>query len=966
MSIYGDEIAVYHCADYSRQPWASVRVGDYLRYVQSGNPPSSYKTFAPDWKNRDKKVILAKASKTIGLIRGNIQPKERKGLKSSRLPAVTWGHCDPVGVDNVVLNRKDTAEDDHGTRFMCFDIDGIATKKQAENERDRLAKAIPSAVVVALSASGKGVWLVIALDRHTTSKKDYKDIWWMLMVYLEEHHNVKIGEPKGGSDIAPSSMVSLRYYSYDPNARIKNEDDLKLFAVPNNVPTEAESRGKIAPTVENSPLKVAISNPAHDTNGSDSIVVAGEKTPTKKKKTRSSPKSKVDLLEEMRLAMAHCNENGITNVVYDGKTFSCFCLGAKQAEMPDIEQETWLKTQDGNKDDIHKRIASTNLKSDDQTFSVMSLFEKRGYKWKNKPKKSPPKKKKKKKKDGRPDGADTPVKGTNRPLVDYQACLAALGIKYRDHAFLGVQINRNDGKGWVNYSSGISASIYQKIQEKCYMVTKIGEDKEISPANFFKGHRDEAVDALVHDNKHNPLIDYLKSIKPCNDPISRWSVNLFRLLYRFDVGEIIEKQYTPKQIERYFADALLLEIKGLFVRWKEDDKRPQDFPFFAVLKGSEGIGKSLCCKYILPPKIAEEGAFVGSLDMAQSRKEKDLLLRSAAIVECSEMVGYSRRDVAEHKSLISSTQTKHRTAYQRYPEQIIRKAIMIATTNDDECFAVDPNEQRRHIPLPVALHPEWDEDDVHENIRLIWSVWRDTLFGYAKYEIEQGRGCSYKWWAKESREIRKILVRKSEKQPVNIDMAIEDLLGSNNLPGDDQKKLTESEKENGIPLYVPAGCDHRSIQKMLLANTSRLAGFPRHLTPKYIASRLKGWEVVKRTNLNKPYANIKVTLYRPKPLTYKNDPEYEGSFTEQREKQEAQQNEDAFIYNEDGHITHLPGGTPRARFSKHNQFPTTPDRPPTTDKQLPRMTTHEEDAAKEAKSHKELDELYLHQRLGKD
>ena len=64
-----------------------------------------------------------------------------------------------------------------------------------------------------------------------------------------------------------------------------------------------------------------------------------------------------------------------------------------------------------------------------------------------------------------------------------------------------------------------------------------------------------------------------------------------------------------------------------------------------------GVGKSLFISQILPPHIAEQGAFVDTFDMGQAKKEKELILRSAALVECAEMAGYTRRDIAEHKAL---------------------------------------------------------------------------------------------------------------------------------------------------------------------------------------------------------------------------------------------------------------------------------------------------------------------------
>ena len=109
----------------------------------------------------------------------------------------------------------------------------------------------------------------------------------------------------------------------------------------------------------------------------------------------------------------------------------------------------------------------------------------------------------------------------------------------------------------------------------------------------------------------------------------------------------------------------------------------------------------------------------------------------------------------------------------------------------------------RHIPLPVALRDGWDYNDVETELPKLMKHYRDTLFGYAKYELEQGRGCSYKYWSQESLDIRHALVKSSEKQPVTFDMAIDDLLIRR---GNHHQCLEERHLTEGIPLTVPAEC----------------------------------------------------------------------------------------------------------------------------------------------------------------
>ena len=547
------------------------------------------------------------------------------------------------------------------------------------------------------------------------------------------------------------------------------------------------------------------------------------------------------------------------------------------------------------------------------------------------------------------------VYSSDRPLIDYQTCLKELGIQYRDHAFLGIQVSLN-GSEWQNYSSGMNAHIYQQVLEQITIKTMTSH----KGANFAKNIRDEAVDAMVYKQKYNPLIDWLKKLptEQCDE-----SVHFLKKFYVYNVTDSVKEQFDEAEIDQYFADALLLIAKGLVSRWIYKDPH---FPFFTVLKGEEGIGKSQLIKSILPLAIAEEGAFVDSFDMAQAKKEKDLILRSAAIVECSELQGHSRKDIAEHKSLISSVQTKVRVAYERFPEQILRLAIMIGSTNDDECFAVDPNKQRRHIVLPLALlDPAMTDNQVFHGITGLWHEWRDKLFSHAKYELSQGRGCNYAHWEESSRKIRQYLVKQSERQPVTVDMAIADLLThrpsiSKQYYDEEHQHLNNVQKANGVPLTVPADCPLPSIEKMLVANTARIPGFPK-LTPRYLADRMRHWQKLQRRRLPSPYDKL-VTPYRP-PHDHLIANRIIADDQQSAEDKDTPcpTNESIAVYDTD-----TPSPTTGQIDEMNRRAKKTKKNPLVNGYKLPPMTTQAEDDAKERRAQRDVDDLYLQQKLSAD
>ena len=116
--------------------------------------------------------------------------------------------------------------------MVSFDIDGIETVEQAQAERDRLFKEIPYVLSSSLSASGKGVWLLVTLSRQPVGREEFANIWWMLAVELQEKYNVTIGgtDGKGSTDTAPSNMVSLRFYTYDPDVKVR--DATRVYELP--------------------------------------------------------------------------------------------------------------------------------------------------------------------------------------------------------------------------------------------------------------------------------------------------------------------------------------------------------------------------------------------------------------------------------------------------------------------------------------------------------------------------------------------------------------------------------------------------------------------------------------------------------------------------------------------------------------------------------------------------------------
>ena len=435
------------------------------------------------------------------------------------------------------------------------------------------------------------------------------------------------------------------------------------------------------------------------------------------------------------------------------------------------------------------------------------------------------------------------IYSTFRPVIDFQDCLKGLGIKYRTHAFRGTQISLDQGKTWVGGTKELDSFVYNEVLRRCNLMMKNSKGKfETKPANFAQAPRNDAIASMLHQHRYDPLVDWINDL-----PTERCD-NAEQLLGRVFTPDLDDSGYSMEHVEWYYRDLLMLIIKGIIMRTLYPGC---SFPFFPIFVGQQGCGKSYGIQLILPPEIAQD-AFVDSLDMSLPTKEKEMILRDAAIVECSELAGRNQqKDVAEHKSFVSTKNSKIRVPYSRYPEQVLRRAIAIGTSNDDECLPVDPTGDRRTIIVPVARYYEWSKTDVETKLPEVMDEWRDRLFSHAKWLIAQGQDCSYRWWKKSSLEMRTELITKAEKRAYWLELAIDELLLSPILEedfGSNKYRFTEDQKKNGVPLQVSMDSTHTSIMKMLKYNTARDHNVPRSMSAKLVGDTLakKRWEKERR------------------------------------------------------------------------------------------------------------------------
>ena len=124
-----------------------------------------------------------------------------------------------------------------------------------------------------------------------------------------------------------------------------------------------------------------------------------------------------------------------------------------------------------------------------------------------------------------------------------------------------------------------------------------------------------------------------------------------------------------------------------------------DLPQMPVLIGAQGWGKSLVLRHALPVDRFEW--FNDAINLSGTTKEIAEALQGCVIVEASEMAGVSRADLEHLKAVLIRRNDKSRLAYRRNPEDMLRRAILVGTTNDAEPLPNDPSGNRRFVPITL-------------------------------------------------------------------------------------------------------------------------------------------------------------------------------------------------------------------------------------------------------------------------
>ena len=194
----------------------------------------------------------------------------------------------------------------------------------------------------------------------------------------------------------------------------------------------------------------------------------------------------------------------------------------------------------------------------------------------------------------------------------------------------------------------------------------------------------DVMDAILDDRRVDPFKIWLDAL-PAWDGEARID---FWLGHVFTVGEIHE------DLLRWASRSVLM---GVVTRTDHPGEKHDEM---VVLVGPQGIGKSTAWAWLLPGEPQRALWFSDGLSFHDDQKAKAEALQGMVLVEASEMTGSTKAEVETIKKFLSRTNDNIRLTYRRDPSPLLRRCMIVGTTNDPRCLPNDPSGNRRFLPVP--------------------------------------------------------------------------------------------------------------------------------------------------------------------------------------------------------------------------------------------------------------------------
>jgi predicted P-loop ATPase len=224
-----------------------------------------------------------------------------------------------------------------------------------------------------------------------------------------------------------------------------------------------------------------------------------------------------------------------------------------------------------------------------------------------------------------------------------------------------------------------------------------------------------AIQYAAGKNKYCPIRRYLDSCSAGAIPHKDWD----------RIGEVFlgnKHQLATLAMQRMMIGAVARAYNpGCSMSW------------LPILVGAQGVGKSMFSRSLVPEKLfAEVSTPLETLMKEQYR------LHVAWLLELPEIDHFFQsRNIENFKNLITTRCDEVRRPYASLPERLLRRFVMIGTTNRNQ-FLVDSTGNRRFVPLEIGsgfLIPWKQISDERD------SLWASAVQAYRNgnsYEFNSG------------------------------------------------------------------------------------------------------------------------------------------------------------------------------------------------------------------------------------
>ncbi len=273
-------------------------------------------------------------------------------------------------------------------------------------------------------------------------------------------------------------------------------------------------------------------------------------------------------------------------------------------------------------------------------------------------------------------------------------------------------LRKNELTSAIEYDNAQGRTIELEGNDLDLMTTKLAcEHGVFIPEQRIKS----AIQYAAGKNKYCPIRRYLDSCSAHAIPHKDWD----------RIGEVFlgnKHQLSTLAMQRMMIGAVARAYNpGCSMSW------------LPILVGAQGVGKSMFSRSLVPEKLfAEVSTPLETLMKEQYR------LHVAWLLELPEIDHFFQsRNIENFKNLITTRCDEVRRPYASLPERLLRRFVMIGTTNRNQ-FLVDSTGNRRFVPLEIGSNFLIPWKQISEERDSLWASAVQAYRAGESYEFNSG------------------------------------------------------------------------------------------------------------------------------------------------------------------------------------------------------------------------------------